>query len=125
MRRERILLPALAAHSHRRITDRSKQLLEGLELTSNEGTFGSLARPHRAPARSSDLKRRVRAEAADSECYRLGSGATPARFSIGPWHFVSVANRLHQRAAATQCLQSHGLFEVLSWISALPRNKSL
>ena len=56
MRRERILLPALAPHHHRRVTDRSKQLLEGLELTSNEGTLvpwhGLTARRRAAPTSS-------------------------------------------------------------------------
>jgi hypothetical protein len=37
---------------------------------------GSLARPYRAPARNSFVKRRVRTEAPEAECSRPRSGAT-------------------------------------------------
>jgi hypothetical protein len=77
-------------------------------VISNEATFVFWHSLYRAPARSSVDERRVPTEAADPECYRLGSGATPARFSK-TWRCTWAANQQPLRAAATKGLGIHGV----------------
>ena len=86
MRRERILLPALAAHPHRRITDRSKQLLEGLELTSNEGTLvpwhGLTARWRAAPTSSEGCAQKLPTQNATASAAAQHRPAFPSDLAL-------------------------------------------
>ena len=124
MRRERMLLPALAAHFHKRITDRSKQLLEGLELTSNEGTLapwhGLTARRRAAPTSSEGCAPKLPTQNATASAaaqhwpdfrsdlvLRVGSKPTAA------------ARRANEVSSTLR------YFDALSWILALLPNKSL
>jgi hypothetical protein len=92
-------------------------------LTSNEATFVFWHSLHRAPARSSADERSVRTEAADPECYRLDSGATPARFRSDLALYVGRKPTASTRRANGVSSEPR-TFEVLSWISAPAPNKS-
>ena len=84
MRRERIISSA-AAHHRRRITARSKQLLEGLPSPPNEATQVTWHRPT-APARSSGAKRSALTEAAEADTSASAAARHPYGASRQDWH---------------------------------------